>query len=898
MLAGRFTVPDPPRGWVPRPRLLARLDGIHDHSLTLLCAPAGSGKTALLSGWLAAGRARGGVCWVSLDPTDSTRRGLWTSLLTAVRSFDAAGPLGSLEVNPGASPDVLAAPFLERVERLDSPLVIVLDDAHEAGPDALSILRPLLRRDVPGLRLVVATRAEPELPVGRLRLERRLLELRARELAFDARETGELLRAFGVSLPDHQRARLQQRTEGWPAAVALAAHSLSLRADGAPTEDFGGQEQTIADYLVGEILDRHDPQTRAFLLRTSIADPVDGDVADAITGRDDGARTLQRLHRQGVPLVAVGAPRESFRYHALFAELLAAQLRLETSAGEVRELHRRAARWYDAHDALAAALAHALRADDLEHACAIARRDALRLVIDGSARLLVPLLAHLAPGDEVVDAGLAVALALAELDRGLTDGRWLRVARARSGDVSVADRDAFEAALTAAELHAARLEGRLDDVRAGARRLANRHVGLPDPTLDAGLRALADVGLGVAELWRGELARAMEQLEDGLTAARAARRDWLVLLAAGDLALACGLACEAQRCERAAELAIEIATRRGWMTTLPAAAALLAQADLAQRRLQPHRAEELLEQAAAVVDRSGDRALAATAALIRTQLLLTRGRTLEASAAWRAALALADEDAADANVDAQLQTAGAHAAGPLRDLIASIGAQVRLAAGDRVTARELLERERAACPASARTCALLARLELEEGAVARARELIAPLLVTALSACGAACVDAWLVEARALDCLGDLSGASRALEQALDGVEASGAVAVVVLHGRALEPLLRRQAGPDTTHRELVERLRGLLGGTPRTSLPAGLPEALTVSELRVLRYLPTLMSYDEIAGELCVSRNTLKSHTRAIFRKLDAHNRRDAIDHGRRLGLLRPADERVLVTD
>ena len=357
-LVTQFAVPPAPFGMVDRARLRLTVD----EPVTLVCAPAGSGKTALSRRRCSARRTprRGSR---SSPPTTSPA----TSGTRCSTALDLAGAV------PGDSPvAALAAPVRESrnafmpllvnaLATLPERVVLVLDDVHVLrNNECLTQLSFLLLHAPDTLRLVLTARSDPALPLHVLRVRGRLAEIRATDLAFTECETHELLQAHGLTLDQELVKALHSRTEGWGAGLRLAALSLQGRED--PDRfvaEFAGDDRVIADYLVAEVLDRQPPRLRAFLLRTALVDRVCGSLADALTGESNGADTLATLERTNGFVLGVDGHREWFRYHRLFAKLLRTRAERELAA-KLPDLHARAARWYAARGASVDALGHAV----------------------------------------------------------------------------------------------------------------------------------------------------------------------------------------------------------------------------------------------------------------------------------------------------------------------------------------------------------------------------------------------------------------------------------------------------------------------------------------------------------------------------------------------------------
>jgi LuxR family maltose regulon positive regulatory protein len=483
LLATKVMVPPTPAWLVARPRLLDLLTHGAQWLLTLVVAPAGAGKTMLLGCWVRSGQAPGPVAWVSLDRDDNDRARLWAYVLAGLRASGAVpadGLLGTLVPPRADMADGFPPALVNGLAELPGPVVLVLDDAHElTDPRILADLEFLVRHAPAQLRLVLATRTDPALRLARLRLAGAVTEVRAAELAFSQAEAAELLGGLGTPLPDAEVAALWARTEGWAAGLRLAALSLQHHPDpGGFVAAFSGNDRAVADYLIGEVLDRQPADLRGFLLRTSIAERLTGGLADALTGGRDGVDQLRELERTNAFVVALDPKRIIYRYHQLFAELLRAELDHQ-HPDEVAELHRRAARWHAADGVAADAIRHALAAEDWDHA-----RDLLvkrQATLYATPTIVWELLARL-PSDLIRrDPELAMIAAWIRLVAGDLEAAegYRRLAEANAAAIPEHRRAWLAASLAQIPLMRARLLGDLDGVRAAADRLLKLA-----PTLD------------------------------------------------------------------------------------------------------------------------------------------------------------------------------------------------------------------------------------------------------------------------------------------------------------------------------------------------------------------------------------------------------------------------------
>ena len=371
ILTTKLYIPPPRPDVVLRSRLIARLNAGLYRKLTLISAPAGFGKTTLVSAWLAlCGRP---VAWLSLDEADNDPTRFLTYLAAALRTIVptiGAGPMGLLQSPQPPPIDALLPMLLNEIATLSQPAILVLDDYHllDAGPidQALAFL---VERLPPQLHLVIATRVDPPLPLARLRARGHVTELRAADLRFTSAEvTAFFTEVMDLSLSEEDIVALEVRTEGWIAGLQLAALSMQGHQD-VPgfIRAFTGDHRYILDYLVEEVLHRQPEEGRSFLLQTSILDRLHGSLCDAVSGQTGGSARLEALDRGNFFVVPLDDRRQWYRYHHLFAEVLQAQLRAE-QPDQLVTLHRRASAWYEQHGSAADAIRHALAAQDFAHA--------------------------------------------------------------------------------------------------------------------------------------------------------------------------------------------------------------------------------------------------------------------------------------------------------------------------------------------------------------------------------------------------------------------------------------------------------------------------------------------------------------------------------------------------
>jgi LuxR family maltose regulon positive regulatory protein len=371
LLATKLYVPPPQPKVVVRPRLIEHLnEGVH-RKVTLISAPAGFGKTTLVSEWLAA--LPRPAAWLSLDEGDNDSTRFLAYLVAALQTIAPSvgeGVLGMLQSpQPPPTESVLTA-LLNEITTIPDDFVLVLDDYHVVDATAVDdALGFLLEHLPPRMHLVIATREDPDLPLPRLRARGQLSELRAAELRFAPGEAADFLKGvMGLDLSEEEIAALETRTEGWIAGLQLAALSMRGRED-VPgfIRAFAVDNRYIVDYLVEEVLQRQPERIRSFLLQTSILDRLSGPLCDAVTGQEDGRGMLEVLERGNCFVVSLDDKRHWYRYHHLFAEVLYAHLMGE-QPDQVPTLHRRASEWYEQNGLSADAIRHELAAEDFERA--------------------------------------------------------------------------------------------------------------------------------------------------------------------------------------------------------------------------------------------------------------------------------------------------------------------------------------------------------------------------------------------------------------------------------------------------------------------------------------------------------------------------------------------------
>jgi LuxR family transcriptional regulator, maltose regulon positive regulatory protein len=897
LLATKLHVPRPRPGFLPRSRLLERLAEGPGRDLVLVCTPAGFGKTTLLGDW--ARRSRQPVAWLSLDDGDNDPTRFWRY---AVAALDRVRPgIGGqvtvlLDGPQPASPEAVVTALLNALVVQAERLTLVLDDYHVIdGPPIHDSLGFLLDRLPAQLQVVVASRADPPLPLARLRARGQLVELRERDLRFTAEETAALLRDAGLDLPAASLAALAARTEGWVAGLQLAALSLRGQADPAGfVAAFSGSHRYVLDYLTEEVLARQAEELVGFLLETSVLARLSGPLCAAVTGRADSQALLESIERANLFLVPLDEVRGWWRYHHLFADLLQARLR-QTRPDRVPELHHNAAAWCLRHGLVDEAIRHALGAGEAEWAARVVEQHARPRFQLGEGATVNRWLEALPAGLVRARPRLSLAGAIWALIGGrvdeveplLADAERAYAGGGPAGEPAIGDAN-VPAMLAILRAELARAHGDADRTILLVQQ-ALPHVDEDDRLL----RYLAAWNLAVAALLQGRVADA------GPALAEVAADRWM----AGEpyhALRACYTLSQVQRAQ--GRLGAALATCRQGLERATAAGQPLAPATgVAHIGL----AEVLREQGEldAALRHAGD-----AVALCR-QLPYAQWQVTGLAALGWIRQARGDRPGA-------LEAIGeAERVLPRREVVADLifpvavqRARLLLAHGD-VAAAARWVRERGLGPgdepsyAREREYLVLARVLLAEQAPDRALPLLEWLHAAALAQGRTGSV----IEVRALQALalasnGDRAGALDALAEALALAWPEGYLRVFVDEGAPMAALLGTllasgpprppplgEVPPGYLRRltDAFERGQAAVPGRGRRGAAPGLVEPLSDRELEVLELLAAGKPNRQIADELVVALDTVKKHVSHLLDKLGADNRTQAVTRARELGLI-----------
>ncbi len=912
LLQTKLHLPRHRRGIVARPRLSEQLSRAGEAALTLVSAPAGFGKTTLVTQLLAAAGAEGAAtAWLSLDQRDNDPALFWTYVIAALdRAVPGVGGRALALMGSAGAPleDVIEA-LLNDLLAVEQEIVLVLDDYHVVESRGVQESMVFLVEHLPAhLHLVVAARADPALPIARLRARGDLVEIRATDLRFTPQEAAEyLIGSMGLAVSAADVEVLESRTEGWIAALQLAALSLQGREDTAGfLAGFAGDDRFVVDYLVEEVLQRQSPAVRSFLLRTSVLRRLTGRLCDAVTGQEGGKDMLDALERGNLFVVPLDDRREWYRYHHLFADVLRARL-LDEEPEALAVLHGRASEWWEQAGERPEAISHAMA------------------------------------GGLVSRAADLVELAIPEMSQGRREStlrRWIQDLPAEE----VAARPVLSVGHAAMALVHGEL-GEVDAHLSDAERWVDLMAGAPaHGALPAGMVVADHESLGslpaaiavfrAAQAWiLGDGTRASEHarraLDHSLAQAEVTTQDHQRRgAAAGILALASWAAGELDRSHAWWLESQQSLERAGYLADLRGCALAMADIRIVQGRLgealstverwlPADAASGQGDEAAPVLRGTADMHVAMAGLLLERGDLVGATEHLEASAALGEHLGLPQN-----RHRSRLALAGARQAeGDLDGALALIDEAERLYNGDLF-------------PQVRPIAALRARLWLAQGRVAEAlrwaqerglavddeldyrREVehltLARVLLAQHEADGApqvleeasrllerllsaaeeggrtgSVIEILVLRALAEQAGGDVERAIGTLHRALLLAEPEGHVRLVVDAGPRMVPLLRAAARAGISPGYVRRLLGAMTTDDGRRPVTPGLIDQLSERELEVLRLLAGDLDGPAIARELFISLNTMRTHTKNIFTKLGVTSRRAAVSRAAELDLL-----------
>ncbi len=909
LLTTKISVPPVRLNMVTRPRLTQRMNTALGSALTLIVAPAGWGKTTLLSAWHAdASPGAWPLAWISLDAGDNDPIRFWTYVISALDTLHPGvgeTPLALMYASSSPPIEDVLASLLNALIQLPTETVLVLDDYHliEAQPihDALTYLVEHLP---PNVHLVIASRSDPLLPLARLRARSALTELRAANLRFTADETTAFLtEVMGLSLSAEQVTALEARTEGWIAGLHLAALSLQGRDDVASfIASFTGSHRYVVDYLVEEVLSRQSEEVQDFLLRTCLLDRLSGPLCDAVRGREDSQRLLERVERSNLFLVALDEERQWYRYHHLFAEVLRSRLQQQQPL-VVPELHLRASGWYEQHKLFDEAVTHALAIPDVEHAARLIEQYAQFTNFPSQFQALLGWLNRLPDALVRTQPSLclmhAITLMLThQLEK--SSARLQDAERCLQENIPAEQRRTILGQVAAFRSQLARLVGDHERCVPLAHQALELLPETKEMSLTLMLHASALVTAANAYLVDGDMTPAAERfVETTVASVRALGNLPTTMRSISNLARLQLLQGRLRQAAVTIEQAAQLAPGHGGLQALiNGADYYFILGDVRREWNQLDRAEQQLVQGMGLVKETAtaDAEMITRGYLALARLQQVRGESNQALATLDAFAQVADQrgfapallahgaavraqvELAQGNLAAAIHWAETHGLSEASDL--SYPREQEYLTLVRV--RNAQGREHPASPFISQALVLLERLQEDAEAKMRMRSMLEILILRAL----------------ALEAQGDRPGALTALVRALVLAEPEGYIRLFIDEGIPMATLLRQAHMHDIVPGYVAHLLAAFEQTGASLQLPDSnarpLVEPLTAREREVLQLLVDGASNREIAHHLVLSVNTVKKHVLNLCGKLGVQSRAQAVARARTLNLLLGTVEKV----
>ena len=911
LLTTKLRVPHPPIQHIGRARLTARLQRALVQPLTLVAAPAGSGKTTLLAAWLH--DAHVPTAWVSLDSGDDDSARFWSYALTALDRLSTSAGLREICIpllhSPQPPPvESILAEVVNRLADLPADVILVFDDYHaitDASIHASVVF--LLSHLPPRLHLVIATRADPPLPLARLRARGQLVEVRSTDLRFTREEAAAFLAQTGVpALSPEDIAALDARTEGWIAGLQLAALSMHGRQDIATfLQAFTGTHRFIVDYLTEEVLARQPAEVQHFLLQTAILERLCGPLCEAVTSEPAGQAMLERLERANLFVVSLDDERHWYRYHHLFAEVLRQRVQ-RLYPERIAHLHKRASAWYADHGLIRDAVRHALAATDFAQAAQLIEQSADAMAKRGEIATLRTWLETL-PADLIrarvelslwrgwllaLDGQFDVAeLLLGDLERPSNSGTARLPLTAPHGAGQPPRRDARspgEPAGWVAAIRAFIAFRRGDAVGT----IALARLALADLPEETAARGLVAWNLGIAYLWSGDLVAGAAALAEAKASGQVAGNSYAAFMATFELAAMQAKQGHLHRADQIYRQALDLVVERGaeFAATGPL---YVGRGDLQREWNDLETAALFLHEGITRCQHTGNGVI-----LLLGYVALARVRQAQG-----------DAEGAQALINKIEQGLRTYRFFPQNSAqLAAWHARLSLAQGDLAVACRWAQDRRfhvgdALDPGREAEYLTWARVLLVQARPAEVAPVLDGLLCLAerQGRIGSA-LEILVLQSLARQASGDAAGAIERLARALTLAEPEGYIRLFVDEGGPMARLLalmraeRPDAHPGSARYR--DHLLALLGGPPAADVPppattfpgshtAPLGEPLRARELDILRLIAAGCSNREIADRLVIAVSTVKWYVNAIYGKLQVESRTQAVARARELGLL-----------
>ena len=888
-LSTKFYIPPTRANAIARPRLTAKLlsGAKHPGSFALLSGPAGSGKTTLFSEFVA--QVRQPIAWLSLDEGDNDPIRFWTYLITACQSVLGTVGESALELLRTAQslPDnTVPTILINDLTSLERPVVLVLDDFHVIQNPSLHAGFLFLINHLPHyLYLLVSTRTDPPWPLARYRARNQLIEIRAQDLRFSMEETADFLNStMGLELSAEDTAALEERTEGWIAGLQLAALSMKGRGDITSfIRAFTGSHIYIAEYLVEEILQRQPDELQAFLLQTSILERLNASLCEAVTGCENGQSMLTALHRANLFLIPLDDEQQWYRYHHLFADLLAFRLKQAQTASAIQELHRRASAWLAQNNLPDEAIRHALAGRDYERAITLVERVARTMMFTGRVNDLRNWLEALPEESFDTHIFLRIYQTWIDLLQGkmdLSESALLKMETMLRSLPPSPDNEILLKEMIVILSHWVALAGNTSR----AIRLSQEALGfLPEGDLASRARVFSALAISYGS--EGDVQKADAAFRECIRLAQASANYTLAAYTMMRGGIWLGYYGRLREAARLYQSIIEMGVQAGLKVFFPAGQGLIGLAGIYLERNELVAAEKALQQGMDLCSQAGlDGVFIGW--ILKSQLRQAKGDLTGALAELQALeqayprsdtftltirkiqvhLAMGDTDRAT------------HLALPLTSLL-SIEAE-HVPTKPPVVVVEIVE-------------LILIRVYLAQGKIEKALDVLGKLQATAEPGGRFGhLIEMYLLRALALQkqSQGETPATGiESLERALVMAEPEGYSLLFTEVGREIIPLLNGVMQDPVAPERVTTYARRLLSIVRREEESAASPaersgpademiEPLTDRELEVLRLIADGLKYQEIAGRLYISLNTVRTYVKGIYGKLNVDNRSKAI--------------------
>lgn len=904
LLATKLFIPRPRQSLVPRQRLVGRLNECLDHQLTLISAPAGFGKTTLVSTW--ARGLRQPVAWLSLDEADNDPTRFLSYLVAALQQIDPAigqDVPAALSASQRPTVDAVIAALINDLVGLPADFVLVLDDFHTLDEATVHrAIQDLVAHQPPQMHLLLVTREDPPLPLARLRARGQLTELRAHDLRFTPEEVAVFLReVMGLALDPRDVSELDARIEGWIAGLQLAALSMQNREH--PAEliaALSGSHHFVLSYLTEEVLRQLSPDIQSFLLQTSVLTRLTAPLCDAVTGRADSDALLEQLYTSNAFVIPLDEEHRWYRYHHLFAGLLRSQLH-RTQPQMAPTLHVRASAWYELHGLAADALEHAFAAEDFQRAVRLLETHARPVLLQGYAQTVENWLRRLPQEWRVTGPRANLAFAWSLLLRGMPGEIEPYLCNA---ETAAAERSASGAQLEATGILAETLSLRAalvslhGDAETGCE-LAREAVERA-PQDDLYLQGMVHFWLGTAYNYAGRVVQAIETYQKALPLCQASGNAIASMLAVANLAMLYTLQGQLHAAASLCRQVLEAAERSAGPRSPALAAVHLSYSDLLYEWGELETASSQAEKWLDLSKRGGHVAAVASGSVVLSRVQQARG----------------DMAGAELALDQAVQMLRHGMPAWVESQVVSQQVALALARGEDAAAWQALAQTGVGledATSHTREVVHLAYLRLlhhlgrttpQATHLHQALELADRLLESAEPAGRMGrVIETLALRALVYQAQGDAGRALEDLSRALALAEPEGYVRLFVNEGVPMAHLLRA-AHERGTRPAYIARL---LSAFPASYQPSAispelsavgaqdsglgtrhsLVEPLTGRELEVLRLIARGLTYEEVAQQLVVSLNTVRFHVKGVYGKLGVDKRTTAIDRARALGLL-----------